>query len=158
LRWACSALVVFALAACGGGGSRAASGPREIAFSEVTATNMAAHDSGATVYVAASASSQATLRRLISAATASADRTLVAAFQGEQRSGGYTVTITKLELDGERLLVHVKLVVPAADAMVTMALTSPAHVVSVLTSEIAAAKVAVMIDESGTAIAQTNIT
>jgi hypothetical protein len=158
LRWAFSALVVFTLAACGGGGSRAAAGPREIAFSEVTATNMAGHDSGATVYVAASASSQATLRRIVPAATASADRTLVAALQGEQRSGGHTITITKLELDGERLLVHVKLVVPAADAMVTMALTSPAHVVSVLTSEIAAAKVAVMIDESGSTVAQTNIT
>ena len=119
---------------------------------------MAAHDSGATVYVGASASSQATLKRLIPAATALADRTLVAAFQGEQRSGGYTITITKLELDGERLLVHVKLVVPAADAMVTMALTSPAHVVSVRTTDIAAAKVAVMIDESGSAIAQTNVT
>jgi hypothetical protein len=158
LRWACSALVVTLLAACGGSTSRGLAGPRVIAFSEVTATNMAGHDSGATVYVAASASSQATLRRLIPAATGSADRTLVAAFQGEQRSGGYTITITKLELDGERLLVHVKLVVPAADAMVTMALTSPAHVVSVSTADITAAKVAVMIDESGNAIAQTNIT
>lgn len=157
MRWACSALVIVALMSCGGA-SRGAAGPREIAFREVTATNMAAYDSGATVYVAASASSRAVLRRLIPAASASADRTLVAAFQGEQRSGGYTISITKLELDGERLVVHVTLVVPAADAMVTMALTSPAHVVAVTTTDIAAAKVAVMIDESGSVIAQTNIT
>jgi hypothetical protein len=151
-------VLILALAACGGGGAGAPSGPRAIAFTDVATTHMARHDTGATVYVAASAASQTTLERLVPSALAQPGRVLVAAFQGEQSTGGYAIRITKIELDADRLIVHVALTVPAKDALVTQALTSPAHVVSVASADIASAKMAVLLDASGAQIARTNIT
>lgn len=65
--------------------------------------------------------------------------------QGEQRSGGYAIQIQSVTRVGGELRVHAAFTVPAKDALVTMALTSPAHTVSV--DETAA--VVVLYDTSG---------
>jgi len=153
--------------ACGGsralsGGSAtpssAASGPVGVPFTEVLATAMARHDSGPTVFVGATATSQATITRLLSVTPSSQDLVLVAAFQGEQRTGGFAIAITKIERDRDRLIVHATFVTPQAGSITTQVITSPAHVVSVRAVDVAGARVAVLLDQSGAQQAQTNIT
>lgn len=56
---------------------------------------------------------------------------VLAAFQGQQPSGGHAISIDRVVEQGDRLTVVVSESVPAADAMVTMALTSPYHLVAV---------------------------
>jgi len=55
----------------------------------------------------------------------------ITAYQGTQRSGGYAIRIERITRSGTELHVHAAFSVPAKDALVTMALTSPAHTVSV---------------------------
>jgi len=54
--------------------------------------------------------------------------TVIAVFMGMRKSGGYSVKITSIE-EKDKLVVVVKESDPPPDAMVTMALTSPYHVV-----------------------------
>ena len=69
----------------------------------------------------------------------------ITAFQGTQRSGGYAIRIERITRLGDELRVHAAFIAPAKDALVTMALTSPAHTVSI--DETAA--VVVLYDTSG---------
>lgn len=69
----------------------------------------------------------------------------ITAYQGEQRSGGYAIQIQRVTRVGGELRVHAAFTAPQKDALVTMALTSPAHTVSV--DETAA--VVVLYDTSG---------
>jgi len=69
----------------------------------------------------------------------------ISAFQGAQRSGGYAIRIERITRLGDELRVHAAFSAPAKDALVTMALTSPAH--TVLVDESAA--VVVLYDTSG---------
>ena len=69
----------------------------------------------------------------------------ITVYQGEQRSGGYAIRIERMTRLGDELRVHAAFSAPAKDALVTMALTSPAHTVSV--DETAA--VVVLYDTSG---------
>ncbi|KAF2519250.1 protease complex subunit PrcB family protein [Flavobacterium salilacus subsp. salilacus] len=50
---------------------------------------------------------------------------VVAVFMGQKRSGGYSITIKKVEIDGNTANILVKNTVPEPGAMVTMALTAP---------------------------------
>jgi hypothetical protein len=129
----------------------------ELRFTEVARTQQSRHDGGAAVVVGASDQTRDTITRLVPEARAGGDQVLEAAFQGQQRTGGYAITITKLELIGDRLLVHAVFTAPPQDAIVTQVLTSPAHVVSVARGDIAGAKTAVLLDESGAERARTNI-
>ena len=56
---------------------------------------------------------------------------VLAVFQGQRPSGGHAISIDRVVDGGDRLLVVVSESVPAADAMVTMALTSPYHLAAV---------------------------
>ena len=69
----------------------------------------------------------------------------ITAYQGTQRSGGYAIRIERITRAGDELRVHAAFTTPPKDALVTMALTSPAHTVSV--DETAA--VLVLYDTSG---------
>ena len=55
---------------------------------------------------------------------------VIAVFMGRKNTGGYAVEIAKIE-EKEKLVVTVKETSPRPDAMVTMALTAPYHVVVV---------------------------
>jgi hypothetical protein len=54
---------------------------------------------------------------------------LLTAYQGRQSTGGYSIRIERLATTGTILHVKARFVVPAADAVVTLAPTSPAHTV-----------------------------
>ncbi|WP_297333048.1 protease complex subunit PrcB family protein [Flavobacterium sp.] len=50
---------------------------------------------------------------------------VVAVFMGQKRSGGYSITVEKVVIDGNTAQVLVKNTLPEQGAMVTMALTAP---------------------------------
>lgn len=56
---------------------------------------------------------------------------LVAVHLGERRTGGYSVSVTDIRRDGKRLKVTAVESRPAPDAIVTMALTQPYHMVRI---------------------------
>lgn len=50
---------------------------------------------------------------------------------GERRSGGYSITVTGIRLEGDRLVVQVRQQSPPPGAITTMALTQPYHMVAI---------------------------
>ena len=122
---------------------------RTVAFGEVAASSQSGVDTTSLV-VGTSDASRALIARQVPNATPSADRVLVAVFQGEQRTGGFAVQITSIERRGDQLLVTATFTEPKQDSMVTQALTSPAHVVSIAVSDAKGVKLAILLDQSGT--------
>jgi len=56
---------------------------------------------------------------------------VLAAFQGQQTTGGYAIAITGARLQGKQVVVTVEEQTPPPDAITTQALTSPFHFVAV---------------------------
>ena len=131
---------------------------RSVAFTEVAATSQARDDSGPTLIVGTTDATRATISQLVSGATASAGRVLVAAFQGQQNTGGYSVQITAIERNGDQLVVHAAFVVPGPGTMVTQVLTSPAHIVSIAAADATGVRLAILVDQTGVEVARTNTT
>ena len=131
---------------------------RSVAFTEVAATSQASDDSGPTLIVGTTDPTRAKISQLVPGATATSGRVLVAAFQGQQNTGGYTVQITAIERNGDQLVVHATFVVPGPGAMVTQVLTSPAHVVSIAAADVIGVRDAVLLDQSGAEIVRTKTT
>ncbi|MDP9280845.1 MAG: protease complex subunit PrcB family protein [Chloroflexota bacterium] len=151
------------LAACGstaGSGGSVSPSPstRSVAFTEVTATSQAGDDSGAMLIVGTTDASRAKITQSVPGATASSGRVLVAVFQGQQSTGGYSVHITAIERSGDELVVRATFGVPGPGAIVTQVLTSPAHVVSIAAADATGVREAVLLDQSGAEIARTTTT
>jgi hypothetical protein len=91
-------------------------------------------------------------------ATAPSGRVLVAVFQGQQNTGGYSVRITAIERSGDQLTVRATFGVPGPGAIVTQVLTSPAHVVSISSVDASGLREAILVDDSGAERARTSIT
>ncbi|WP_169334067.1 protease complex subunit PrcB family protein [Marinobacter nanhaiticus] len=56
-------------------------------------------------------------------------RWLIVASMGQQRTGGYGLEFESVDVAGEQLTINVNVRRPAADAMVTQALTTPCMVI-----------------------------
>ena len=132
--------------------------PRNVTFTEVTYVAYGRHDSGPAIVVGTNDQSRATLARLVDGAKVPDDRVAVAAFQGQQTSGGFSIQIERIERSGDQLLVHAKFSEPKPGSMNTMALTSPVHVVSIAASDAAGLKDAVLLDQTGAERARINTT
>src|SRR3990170_5666187 len=153
-----AALAVVLLVSCGSTvGSGGPGGPvptggavaRNVTFTEIAYVAYGRHDSGPAIVVGTNDHWRATLARLVDAASVPDGRVAVAAFQGEQTSGGFSIHIERIERSGDQLLVHAKFSEPAPGSMNTMALTSPVHVVSIAASDVAGLKDAGPVDETG---------
>ncbi len=131
--------------------------PSQIAFTELVTTQMSGHGGETRLIVGADAANQSEIARLVPGATAPAGRTLVAALQGQQRTGGYAIRIGAIERHGSRLVVRATFTVPARDAIVIQVLTSPAHVVTVASSDVSGVREAVLLDDSGTERARPSV-
>lgn len=129
-----------------------------VAFTDVATTAQARDDSGAMVIVGTSDASRARIAQLVSGATAPAGSVLVAAFQGQQMTGGYTIHITAIERRGDQLVVRATLTAPGPGAIVTQVLTSPAHVVAIASADATGLREALLLDQNGNEQARTNIT
>jgi hypothetical protein len=132
--------------------------PRPVPFTEVAATAQSRNDSGETIVVGTTDRSRATIARLVPSATTSDGRVLVAAFQGQQNTGGHSIRITAIERRGDQLVVRATFSSPGAGAMVTQVLTSPAHVVSIAAADAIGLREAILQDESGTERARVTTT
>lgn len=128
-----------------------------VSFANVISAQNTTYTGEPRIVVATDAASAADLARLVPAATAPAGRVLVAAFQGQQRTGGYAIRITAIERQGQHLIVHATFTAPARDAIVIQILTSPAHVVSVAASDVSGVRDAVLLDGSGAERARGNV-
>src|SRR5712692_2662114 len=145
LRSAFSALAI-ALVACGGVAVSAKPASANVAFTEVATTVLSANGGDARLIVSADA---AETQRAVPSVSAAAGRTLVAALQGQQRTGGYAIRITSIERDGARLVVHATFTTPAPGSLVTQILTSPVHVVAIAQADAAGARAALLLDSTG---------
>lgn len=76
---------------------------------------------------------------------------------GEARTGGHALTVTGIARSGPRLVVQVRIVVPAADAIVTQVLTAPAQTVSVSAADVAGVLETVALDQHGTELARLSV-
>jgi hypothetical protein len=168
-----AALALFLLVSCGstvGSGGAVGSGgvpsggttggtvSTNVTFTEVTSLGYGRHDSGPAIVVGINDQWRATLARLVDGASVPAARVAVAAFQGEQMSGGYSIEIERIERSGDQLVVHAKFGEPAPGSMNTMALTSPVHVVSIAATDAAGLKAAVLLDSTGAERARATLT
>lgn len=144
-RSASSAILFVLLAACGTtqGAAAPTGGARVIAFTDVASTQMSRHSGGAAIAVGADAAAA------VPSAGSTSGRVLVAALQGEQRTGGYGIHIDRIERDGDRLVVRATFTEPPPGGVVTQVLTSPAHVVSIAASDATGVKTAVLLDRAG---------
>jgi len=73
---------------------------------------------------------------------------------GEQRTGGYGIAVTSITRTGPRLTVSCEMRAPAAGAIVTQVLTSPAQTVSVDEALVRGIRHAVLLDPSGAELAR----
>src|SRR6266508_2702401 len=117
-----AALAVVLLVSCGGrAGSGGAVSPtpdaRAVAFTEVASTSQAQDDSGPTLIIGTTDASRAKIARLVARATAPADRVMVAVFQGQQSTGGYSVHVTAIERRGDQLVVRATFTSPGPGAI-----------------------------------------
>jgi hypothetical protein len=131
---------------------------RSVAFTEVAATSQAQDDSGEMLVVGTTDAARAKITDLVPNATAPSGRVLVAVFQGQQNTGGYSVQITAIERNGDQLVVRATFGVPGPGAIVTQVLTSPAHVVSIAAADAAGVREAVLVDRTGTLHLRINTT
>jgi hypothetical protein len=132
--------------------------PRNVTFTEVTYVAYGRHDSGPAIVVGTNDQWRATLTRLVDGAVVPAGRVAVAAFQGQQTSGGFSIHIDRIERSGDQLVVHATFSEPAPGSMNTMALTSPVHVVSIADADAKNLREAVLLDQTGTERARINAT
>ncbi len=139
-RSACSLLALaLALGACGGP-----------ALAPPPATASQASAPRSVLIVGTNATAAARIVALVPQASAAAGRVLIAAFAGEQRTGGFAIHIDAVQRDGDRLVVRATFTEPSPGAFVTQALTSPAHVVSIAQADAAGASEALLLDAGGT--------
>jgi len=131
---------------------------RNVPFSEVARVGHGRHDTGPAIVVGVNDQSRATLARLVDGANVSTDRVAVAAFQGEQVSGGFSIRIDRIERKGDQLAVHATFTEPAPGSINTMALTSPVHVVSIASTDAVGLREAVLFDQTGMQRAKATIT
>ena len=131
---------------------------RSVTFAEVAATSQVRDDSGEMLIVGTTDASRATISQLVPNATAPSGRVLVAAFQGQRNTGGYSIAITAIERNGDQLVVRATFGVPGPGAMVTQVLTSPAHVVSIAAADTTGLREAILLDETGVEVARASTT
>jgi protease stability complex PrcB-like protein len=165
-RSACSALLASLLVACGSAGAPASSSPssasatgaRDVPFTTVALTGNSRQDGGAAVIVGTTDKRSDLIRSLVPTITPpAAGATLVAVFEGEQRTGGYAIQITSVARDGDRLIVRATFTQPPPSAIVTEVITSPAHVVSVASAQLTGVKTAILLDSTGTERARADL-
>ena len=162
-RTACNAAIAALLVSCGVAAAPSpapatATGAHAVVFATVTVTSNSRQDGGATLIVGTNDQRSELIRSLVPAITPpDAGLVLLAAFQGEQRTGGFSIRITSIDRDGDMLIVRASFTEPAPSAIVTEVLTSPAHVVSIASADAAGVKTALLLDTGGTERARTTV-
>lgn len=145
-------VVALILASCGGAAAPGPTYPQDVAFEDHGSVSQSGiEQERPAIAVAVDAAAKTEL-----AAFATTDkpvpegRLAIAVFQGQQRTGGYRIQVDKLtRRTATTLEVRAVFTAPAADAVVTMALTSPAHIVSVASADVSGVDRVVLVDAAG---------
>ncbi len=111
------------------GGSREAQKPRDLRIERVASGAPGEGPSDPRVVLAPSA--EALSRGLGAQIRGSGEGTYLAAYGGQQPTGGYSVGVAGARVEGDRVTVRVSLEGPPSDAIVTQSLTYP-YEISVL--------------------------
>jgi protease stability complex PrcB-like protein len=147
---------VFLLTACAGGpGSTSA---RAVAFDDIASAATSRHEGGPDLIVGTSDSARARIASLRPGLTPPEGVGLVAVFQGQQRTGGFAIRVTRIERDGDRLVVRAIFASPLPNAIVSQALSSPVHIVSISASALSGVREAVLLDDTGAERARAGLT
>ncbi len=117
--------------------------PRDVQYVDVAKVQMSAHDGPPAIVVGAGVTA------LVRDVPVPADRVLVGAFQGGQRTGGYAISVDRVTRDGDRLIVRATFTAPAPGGVVTQVLTSPAHVVAIASADMAGVRTVALLDAAG---------
>lgn len=125
--------------------------PRDVAFVEVMRTQMSGYDGPPAVAFGAGITAR------VPSASAPTGRTLVAVFQGAQRTGGYAIAVDRVTRDGDRLVVRASFTEPPPGGIVTQVLTSPVDVVSIASADASGVARIVLLDGTGTERARADV-
>ncbi|MGH2378853.1 MAG: protease complex subunit PrcB family protein [Candidatus Limnocylindria bacterium] len=145
-------MLSLVLASCGGAAGPGAAYPQDVPFQDHESVSQAdLGQSTPAIAVAVDAGTKAELDRIAgSARPVPEGRLAIAVFQGDQRTGGYTVRVERVTLrTAATLEVHAVFTSPAADAVVTQVLTSPAHIVTVARADVSGVDRVVLLDQAG---------
>lgn len=145
-------MLALILASCGGSAGPGATYPLDVSFEEHGSVSQSGIEQS-TPAIAVAVDSEAKVE-LASLATAERPvpegRIAIAVFQGQQRTGGYSVKVDKVtRRTATTLEVRAVFSSPAADAIVIQVLTSPAHIVSVASADVTGLDRVVLIDAAG---------
>jgi len=142
-----SLLAVVLLAACAECVGLTAA--RTVPFGDVASAPTSRHEGGPALVVGTSDDSRAMIASLRPGLTLPNGVVIVAAFQGQQPTGGFAIRVTRIERVGNRLVVRAIFAKPLDNAIVTQAVTSPVHIVSIATTDASGVREAVLLDETG---------
>lgn len=151
-----SLLAAFFLAACAGGPGTTTA--RAVGFDDIAAATTSRHEGGPALIVGTSDGARARIASLRPGLTLPDGVALVAVFQGQQRTGGFAIRVTRIERDGDRLVVRAIFARPLDNATVTQALSSPVHIVSIATSVLSGVRQAALLDDAGVERARADLT
>lgn len=140
------------LASCGGAAAPGATYPQDVPFEDHGSVSQSGiEQERPAIAVAVDAAAKTEL-----AALAATDRPVpegriaIAVFQGQQRTGGYSVKVDKVtRRTATTLEVRAIFTAPGPDAVVTQALTSPAQIVSVANVDVSGVDRVVLVDSAG---------
>ena len=149
-------LAAILVGACAGGAG--ANTAHMIAFVDVASAATSRHVGGPALIVGTSDGARATIASLRPGLTRLDGVVLVAVFEGQQPTGGFSIRVTRIERDGGRLIVRAVFGKPLDNSTNTEAPTSPTHIVSIAGSEISGVREAVLVDETGAERARANLT
>lgn len=106
--------------------------------------------------VGADASGRADLERLVGGSLRG--DLLLGAFQGAQRTGGFSVNVERVRLEGRRVIVVARFNRPPADAIVTQVLTAPFAVASISRADLPNGSLRfVLQDQSGATVSEVEV-
>jgi protease stability complex PrcB-like protein len=145
-------VLALVLVSCGGSAAPGATYPQDVRFEDHGSVSQSGiEQSTPAIAVAVDAEAKVELARLATAKRPVPDgRIAIAVFQGQQRTGGYSVRVEKMTLrTATTLEVRAVFTAPATDAIVTQVLTSPAHIVSVAQVDVTGVDRVVLVDASG---------
>jgi hypothetical protein len=144
--------VALILASCGGAAAPGPTYPQDVPFEDHgNVSQSGIEQERPAIAVAVDAAAKTELAALVTTDKPVPEgRIAIAVFQGEQRTGGYSVRVDKVtRRTATTLEVRAVFTAPAADAIVTQVLTSPAHIVSVASADVSGVDRVVLVDTAG---------
>lgn len=145
-------MLALFLASCGGAAAPGATYPQDVSFEDHGSLSQSGIEQETpAIAVAVDAEAKVELTALATIEKPVPEgRIAIAVFQGQQRTGGYSVKVDKVtRRTATTLEVRAVFTAPAADAIVIQVLTSPAHIVSVASADVSGVDRVVLIDAAG---------